>query len=60
MADVLKDLVVPQNQHKRDLDDTNMIQMNQVFTNPSKKGGSTTLNKPLNSGRNCRYLQCIC
>ena len=37
MADVLKDLVVPQKQHKRDLDDTNTIQSNQVFAIPSKE-----------------------
>ncbi len=37
MADVLKNLVMPKKLAQRDLDDTNMIQMNQVFTNPSKK-----------------------
>ncbi len=37
MADVLKNLVVLQKLAQRDLDNTNMIQMNQVFTNPNKE-----------------------
>ena len=37
MADVLKNLVVPLKLAQIDLDNTNMIQMNQVFTNPSKE-----------------------
>ncbi len=38
MADVLKNLVVPQKQaHINDLDDINMAQSNQVVTNPSKE-----------------------
>jgi hypothetical protein len=37
MADVLKDLVMPQKLAQKDLDDTNMIQPNQVFANPSKE-----------------------
>ena len=37
MADVLKNLVKPQKLAQIDLDDTNMIQSNQVFTNPSKE-----------------------
>jgi hypothetical protein len=38
MADELKYLVVPQKLvAQRDLDNTNMIQMNHVFTNPSKE-----------------------
>ncbi len=35
MANVLKNLVVLQKLAQRDLDDTIMIQMNQVFANPS-------------------------
>ena len=35
MANVLKILVVPQKLAQKDLDDTNMIQSNQVFANPS-------------------------
>ena len=37
MADVLKNLVVLKKLAEQDLDDTNMIQSNQVFANPSKK-----------------------
>jgi hypothetical protein len=38
MANVLKNLVVPQKLAQKDLDDTNMIQSNQVlFANPSKE-----------------------
>ncbi len=37
MADVLKNLVVPQKPAQKDLDDTNMIRSNQVFANPSKE-----------------------
>ena len=37
MANVLKYLVVRQKPAQKDLDDTNMIQLNQVFTNPSKE-----------------------
>jgi hypothetical protein len=37
MADVLKYLVVPQKPAQKDLDDKNMIQLNQVFANPSKE-----------------------
>jgi hypothetical protein len=37
MADVLKDLVVQQKLAQQDLDDTNMIQSNQVFSNSSKE-----------------------
>ncbi len=37
MADVLEDLAVQQKLAQQDLDDTNMIQSNQVFTNPSKE-----------------------
>ena len=37
MADVLKNLVVPQKLAQIDLDNTNRIWMNQVFTNPSKE-----------------------
>ena len=37
MADVLKYLVVSQKPAQKDLDDTNMIQSNQVFTTPSKE-----------------------
>ncbi len=37
MADVLKNLAVLQKLAQRDLDNTNMIQMNQVFANPSKR-----------------------
>ena len=37
MADVLKNLVLPQNLAQIDLEDTNRIQLNQVFTNPSKE-----------------------
>ncbi len=37
MADVLKNLAVLQKLAQKDLDDTNMIQSNQVFTNPSKE-----------------------
>jgi hypothetical protein len=37
MANVLKYLVVPQKPAQKDLDDTYMIQSNQVFTNPSKE-----------------------
>jgi hypothetical protein len=37
MANVLKNLVVLQKLAQRDLDNSNMIQMNQVFANPSKE-----------------------
>jgi hypothetical protein len=37
MADILKYLVVPQKPAQKDLDDTNVIQSNQVFANPSKE-----------------------
>ena len=37
MVDVLKNLVVPQKPAQKGLDNTNMIQSNQVFTNPSKE-----------------------
>ena len=37
MANVLKDLVVPQKLAQQDLDNTNMIQSNQVFANLSKE-----------------------
>jgi hypothetical protein len=37
MANVLKNLVVLQKLALRDLDNTNMIQMNQLFANPSKE-----------------------
>ena len=37
MADALKDLVMPQKPAQKDLDNTNMIQPNQVFTSPSKE-----------------------
>jgi hypothetical protein len=37
MANVLKILVVPHKAAQIDLDDTNMIQTNQVFANPSKE-----------------------
>ena len=37
MANVLKNVVVLQIAAHIDLDDTNMIQMNQVFTNLSKE-----------------------
>ena len=37
MADVLKNLAVLQKLAQKDLDDTNMIQSNQVFANPSKE-----------------------
>ena len=37
MADVLKKLVMPQKLAQIDLDDTNMIQLNQLFANPSKE-----------------------
>ncbi len=37
MADVLKNLVVPQKLAQEDLDDINMIQSNQVVANPSKE-----------------------
>ena len=36
MADVLKNLVAPQKLAQNNLDNTNMIQSNQVFTSPSK------------------------
>jgi hypothetical protein len=36
-VDLHKDLVVPQKAAQKDLDDANMIQMNQIFTNPSKE-----------------------
>jgi hypothetical protein len=34
---VLKNLVVPQKLAQNDLEETNMIQMNQVLSNPSKE-----------------------
>ncbi len=37
MANVLTNLVVLQKLAQRDLHDTNIIQMNQVFANPSKE-----------------------
>ena len=37
IADVLKNLVILQKLAQRDLDNTNMIQLNQVFANPSKE-----------------------
>jgi hypothetical protein len=37
MADVLKNLVVPQKLAQKDQDNTNMIQSNQVFASPSKE-----------------------
>jgi hypothetical protein len=37
MADVLKNLVVPQKLAQWDLDNTNMIQSNQIVANPSKE-----------------------
>ncbi len=37
MANVLKDLVMPQKLAQKDLDDINMIQSNQVVANPSKE-----------------------
>jgi hypothetical protein len=37
MANVLKKLVVPQKLAQKDLEDTNMIQSNQVFAKPSKE-----------------------
>jgi hypothetical protein len=37
MADVLKYLVVPQKPAQKDLDDTNMIQLNQAFAHPRKR-----------------------
>ena len=37
MANVLKNLIVPQKLAQIDLDDTNMIQLNRVFANPSKE-----------------------
>ena len=37
MADVLKNLVVTQKLAQKDLDNTNMIQSNQVVANPSKE-----------------------
>ena len=37
MANVLKNLVVLQKLAQRDLDNTNTIQMNQEFANPSKE-----------------------
>jgi hypothetical protein len=37
MANVFKDLVVLQKLSQKDLDNTNMIQSNQVLTNPSKE-----------------------
>ena len=41
MADVLKNLAVPQKLAQRDLEDTNRVQLNQVFTNPSKEQDQT-------------------
>ena len=37
IADVLKNLVVPQKLAQKHLDDRNMIQWNQVLKNPSKE-----------------------
>ncbi len=37
MVDVLKDLAVPQKPAQQDLNNTDMIQSNQVFVNPSKE-----------------------
>ncbi len=37
MANVLKNLVVPQKLAQKDLDNANMIQSNQVFVKPSKE-----------------------
>jgi hypothetical protein len=37
MANVLRNLVVPQKLAQIDLDDTKRIQLNQVFANPSKE-----------------------
>jgi hypothetical protein len=37
MANVLKNLVVLQKPAQKDLDNTKMIQSNQVFANPSKE-----------------------
>ena len=37
MANVLKNLVVLQKLAQRDIDNTSMIQMNQVFANPGKE-----------------------
>ena len=37
MANILKILVVPQKLAQRGSDDTNRIQLNQVFTDPSKE-----------------------
>ncbi len=47
MANVLKNLVVLQKLAQRDLDNTNMIQMNQVFANPSKEEVTYPLIYPL-------------
>jgi hypothetical protein len=58
MTDVLKSLVVLQKLAQRDLGDTNRIQLNQVFANPSKEKVTNPLTLPLNSERDCRSLQC--
>jgi hypothetical protein len=47
MANVLKTLVVLQKLAQRDLDNTNMIQMNQVFANYSKEEVTYPLIYPL-------------
>ncbi len=47
MADVLKNLAVPQKLAQIDLDDTNRIQLNQVFTNPSKEEATNPKIYPL-------------
>ena len=57
MADVLKNLVVLQKLAQRDLDNTNMIQMNQVFANPSKEEVTYPLIYPL-SVKEIVEIQC--
>jgi hypothetical protein len=47
MANVLKNLAVLQKLAQRDLDNTKMIQMNQVFANPSKEEVTCPLIYPL-------------
>ena len=47
MADVLRNLVLPQKLAQIDLDNTNRIQLNQVFTNPSKEEVTNTKIYPL-------------
>ena len=46
MANVPKNLVVPQKLAQKDLDNTNMIKSNQVFANPSKEEVTNTKYTP--------------